>query len=294
MQFQTDSLRLPLVILISLMLHVSLVLCIVVARFDAADFLTRSRRPSAFAGGPSRDVIVNINEDNVKAYTRTTLLSDKDSSARGHITSEQGDRWLNNSLEFVLRKGQRGQKREAGISRQKKREEKLLLTQQNEIAVFLTHYRYELFSRWGEGGSGDLTAIPDRNNITFQNAIFYSNEGHFSFNTRMYKNARYFMNMKKKIASNWYPPIIANAIIPGYAPGYMRIQAIQSQFVKLYFIMDRQGNVLDTRIVDSLRHKALDDSCLDAIRLSRTFGPVPEDIPGEKIVIRFIFGYFVR
>ncbi len=294
MRSQTDSLRLPLVILISLMLHISLVLCIVVARFDAADFLSRQRRSSAFSGGPSRDVIVNINEDNVKAYTRTTLLSDKDSSARGHITSEQGDRWLNNSLEFVLRKGQRGNKREEGTSRQKKRDEKLLLTQQNEVAVFLAHYNYAPFSQWGEGGTGDMTAIPDRNNITFQNAIFYSNEGHFSFNTRMYKNAKYFMNMKKKIASNWYPPIIANAIIPGYAPGYMRIQAIQSQYVKLYFIMDREGNVLDTKIVDSLRHKALDDSCLDAIRLSRTFGPVPEDIPGEKIVIRFIFGYFVR
>jgi TonB family protein len=276
------------------MLHVSLVLCVLLARFDPGVFLSRRERSSAFSGGPSRDVIVNINEDHVKAYTKTTLLSDKDSSARGHITSEKGDRWLNNSLEFVLRKGQRGRKQQESAKQQKKRDEKLLLTQLNEIAVFLSHYNYAPFSQWGEGGIGDLTAIPDRNNITFNNAIFYSNEGHFSFNTRMYKNAKYFMNMKKKIASNWYPPIIANAIIPGYAPGYMRIQAIQSQYVKLYFIMDRDGNVLDTKIVDSLRHKVLDDSCLDAIRLSRTFGPVPEDIPGEKIIIRFIFGYFVR
>ncbi|MCX7679075.1 MAG: energy transducer TonB [Spirochaetes bacterium] len=294
MRTQLEQLHLPLVILISAMLHISLALCIVIAQSETVELLFPSTRADAMKGGPRRDVIVNINEDNIKAYARTTLLSEKDSSARGYITREMGDRWLNNSLEFVMRKGQRGQTQREDARHKQKRNEKILLSQLNEIVVFLTHYNVELFKRWGEGGSGDFTAIPDRNNITFHNAIFYSNEGHFSFNTRMYKNAKYFINMKKKIASNWFPPIIANAIIPGYAPGYVRIQAIQSQYVKLYFVMDREGNVLEVKIVDSLRHKALDDSCIDAIKLSKNFGPVPDDIPGEKIIIRFIFGYFVR
>lgn len=293
MQTSAQQLRFPLVIIVSVMLHISFVICAVIASVETVEIFLPSSSRSAFQGGPSRDVIVNINEDNVKAYARTTLLSEKDSSARGYITLEKGDRWLNNSLEFVVRRGQRGNQNEKTYQKNRQKE-KLLLSQLHEVAVFLTHYNFEPFKQWGEGGKGDFTAIPDRYNITFNNAIFYSNEGHFSFNTRMYKNAKYFIDMKRKIASNWFPPIIANAIIPGYAPGYMRIQAIQSQYVKLYFIMDREGNVLEVNIVDSMRHKALDDSCIDAIKLSKNFGPVPDDIPGEKIIIRFIFGYFVR
>jgi len=293
MQEQRVEIRFSLVFWLSFMLHMALFLGIVIYQHDPSDYFTGSNRISRSAGGASRDVIVNINEDNVKVRTRTTLLSEKDSSARGYITREKGDRWLNNSLEFILQKGQQGSKN-AGRAKQKRKKDDILLTELNEIAVFLSNYDYNPLNQWGQGGTGSLSTIPDRNNITLQNALFYSNEGHFSYNTRLFKNAKYFTNMKKKIASNWYPPIIANAVIPGYAPGYMRIQAIQSQFVKLYFVMDRSGEVLDVRIVDSMRHKVLDDSCVDAVKLSRNFGKVPDDIRGEKIVIRFIFGYFVR
>ncbi len=292
MHYNSVEIRLPVLFWISFFLHLVFFLGILIYKYDPIEYAAGARKIQETGGTPGRDVIVNINEDNVKAYTRTTLLSDKDSSASGHITEEKGNRWLNNSLEFVLKKGRSGEK-DSGRSRQRKKD-KILLSRLNEIVIFLSSYQYNPFSRQGQGGTGELSTIPDRHNITMRNAIFYSNEGHFSYNTRMYKNAGYFNNMKKKISAHWFPPIIANAIIPGYAPGYLRIQAIQSQMVKLYFVMDRSGEVLDARIVDSLRNQHLDASCLDAIRLSKNFGNVPDDIPGEKIVIRFIFGYFVR
>lgn len=289
------EIRFSLLVWISFFLHAILFLGLVIWQYTPAEYITGARRSSRAPGGAaSRDVIVNINEDNVKAYSRTTLLSDKDSSARGFITREKGDRWLNNSLEFILQKGQKGSGKSGSAAQKQRKKEQVLLTRNNEIAIFLSNYDYNPFSQWGQGGTGDFSTIPDRYNVTMQNSLFYTNEGHFSYNTMKFKNAKYFNNMKKKIASNWFPPMIANAIIPGYAPGYMRIQAIQSQLVKLYFIMDRRGDVLDVRIVDSLQNPYLDASCVDAIRLSRSFGKVPDDIPGEKVIINFIFGYIIR
>jgi outer membrane biosynthesis protein TonB len=58
--------------------------------------------------------------------------------------------------------------------------------------------------------------------------------------------------------------------------------------------MNRNGDVLRVELVDSLGNKPLDDSCIDAIKLSRNFGKVPDDIKGELILIPFIFGYYSR
>jgi TonB family protein len=108
--------------------------------------------------------------------------------------------------------------------------------------------------------------------------------------------------MKDKIASNWYPPLLANANLGGgynaatgsYTPGSVRIMAIPGQKVKLYFIMNREGEIQKVEILDSFGNKPLDESCLDAVKLSKTFGKVPDDIKGEFILIPFIFGYYTR
>ncbi len=70
----------------------------------------------------------------------------------------------------------------------------------------------------GNNGNAANMAIPDKNSITMKNAIFYSNSGMFSFNTAKFKNFSYFKNMKDRIASNWYPPLLANAAL-GDSPG---------------------------------------------------------------------------
>ncbi len=114
------EIRLPVLFWISFFLHLVVFLGILIYKYDPIEYAAGARKISESGGTPTRDVIVNINEDNVKAYTRTTLLSDKDSSARGHITQEKGDRWLNNSLEFILKKGRSGDK-DSGRSSPKKR-----------------------------------------------------------------------------------------------------------------------------------------------------------------------------
>jgi TonB family protein len=58
--------------------------------------------------------------------------------------------------------------------------------------------------------------------------------------------------------------------------------------------MNRQGDVVEVEILDSMGNKSLDGSCLDAIRYSKNFGPVPDDIKGDHVLIPFIFGYYSR
>jgi outer membrane biosynthesis protein TonB len=58
--------------------------------------------------------------------------------------------------------------------------------------------------------------------------------------------------------------------------------------------MNRSGDILKVKLIDSNGNKSLDESCMDAIRLSKSFGAVPEDIKGEVILIPFIFGYYTK
>jgi len=238
-----------------------------------------------------RDIIVNINQDDIRDIKESTLLSNRDSSAKGYITKEKGDRWLNNSLEFRLKgNGQAAGGRSGASSNSVEKAD----YKNGDIALKYSQSKGNSFAGNSMSGNAASMAIPDRNNITMNNAIFYSNAGEFSFNTAKFKNFEYFKKMKDKIASNWYPPLLANVSLGGYAPGNMRIMAIPSQRVKIAFIMNRNGDVLRVELVDSLGNKPLDDSCIDAIRLSRNFGKVPDDIKGELILIPFIFGYYSR
>jgi hypothetical protein len=256
-----------------------------------ASYLAYKKKDNQLSSGAiGRDIIVNINQDDQRDITRSTLLSDRDSTAKGYITTEKGDRWLNNSLEFKTRRGDRAvnsQGRAASSGEKYQVSDK-------ESEISLRIYKRGAGIQSGSAGIFNDMAIPDRNSITLKNAIYYNNSGLFSFNTAKFKNFEYFKKMKDRVASNWFPPMMANSIIGGYTPGYVRINAIPPQRVKLYFIMNRSGEIVKVELVDSNGNKSLDESCLDAVRLSKTFGAVPDDIKGEFILIPFIFGYYTN
>ncbi len=287
--------NLPILLIISFFIH-----CIVISFWLLPDttgvmtLMERKRQAEAVANMPwagqlaGRDIIVNINQDDTRVIDRNTLLSDRDSSARGYITKKKGNRWLNNSMDF--RFGQRGDQGRVrggpGGSADKKKVDSV----EYETPVTIAHADYKRDT--GSGSSMEGFAIPDKNDVTMDNALYYDNNKVFSYNTAKFKDFSYFRAMKNKIASNWYPPMMANVRIGGYAPGSMRIMAIPSQRVKLYFVMNRAGDVIKVEILDSLGNNALDSSCIDAIKMSKNFGQVPDDMKGEQIVIPFIFGYY--
>ncbi len=287
--------RFSLILFISLFFHAVVITGVILPDYSSLFELKRKFGKKASAG---RDIIVNINQDNIRKIDRRTLLSDRDSTAKGYITRERGNRWLNNSLEFRSGKGLGGSGRANTRNSPVKVDRKIILNDRSEVALFIRKYRPQ--SRSGTG-RWERVAVPDKNDITMKNAIFYSNNGMFSYNTAKFKNFRYFKSMKDKIASNWNIPGIANMAFGGYNPvtgsystarGWERYMTIPSQRVKLYFTMNRKGDVLDVKVVDSLGNMQLNSSCVDAIRLSRNFGRVPDDIKGETIIIPFIFGFY--
>ena len=284
------KINLSLLVIISFFLHIIFFTAYVLPDITGlASYLAYKKKDNQLFSG-IRDIIVNTNQDDQREITRTTLLSDRDSTAKGFITREMGDRWLNNSLEFKMRKGEKEADSKGKIASSGERSQ----VSDKESEIVLRIYKRGVNVRSGSASNFNEMAIPDRNNITLKNAIFYNNSGLFSFNTAKFKNFEYFRSMKDKVASNWYPPMMANSIIGGYTPGYVRINAIPPQRVKIYFIMNRSGDIVKVELVDSHGNKSLDESCLDAIRLSKSFGAVPEDIKGEFILIPFIFGYYTN
>ncbi|MFC1670561.1 energy transducer TonB [Spirochaetota bacterium] len=293
---KTYEIKFSLLILISIFLHIIIIFGIISPNFH--DLIKHDElKRNAFSGG--RDIIVNINQDNKRVISRKTLLSDKDSTARGYITVKRGNRWLNNSLDFRMLLGSNASRRSGSRSKTRDKE-KFILNDKSEVVVMLNR-SFPKKSYVGKGGFNYKMLIPDKNDVTMKNAIFYTNTGNFSFNTAKFKNFQYFKSMKDKIASNWNVPGLGNNVlgvydpISGrwtYAPGWTRVMAFPSQHVKLVFLMNRKGDVVGIKILDSLGNAPLDQSCVDAIRLSKNFGKVPKDIKGEVVVIPFIFGYY--
>lgn len=287
------EIKLSLVLLVSFFLHSIIGVSVIIYSMPELSEIfniAKKLNDSPLAG---RDIIVNINQDDKSVISKHTLLSDKDSSARGYITTEKGNRFLNNSLNFKLIKGVRSPKVQKRTEKKSKKEERFLLGDSEVVVMLEKELPEQIQKESGNSGIADKLLIPDKNDVTRNNAIFYSSSGTFSFNTAKFKNFHYFKAMKDKIAANWHPPLLANVNIGGYAPGVIRLRAIPSQEVKIYFSLNREGEVVDVQVLDSYRNKQLDDSCIDAIKLSKNFGKVPENLKGEIVVIPFIFGYYI-
>ena len=286
------KINLPILLIISFFMHLILLsFWLIPDSGGMINFIERKKQMAAMdsrmSGG--RDIIVNINQDDKRVINRNTLLSDRDSSAKGYITKEKGNRWLNNSLDFKLGQG-KGKSPGKGKSGGSGGKHGNLAEDEEALVTLVAAYRTKSDQL---SSAMERLAIPDKNDVTRKNAIYYSNTGSFSFNTAKFKNFTYFRKMKDRIASNWTMPLLANAYIRGQGGG-MRIMTIQNQVVKMYFIMDRSGEVVRIEILDSMGNTPLDSACIDAIRLSKNFGKVPDDIEGEYILIPFIFEFITH
>jgi len=262
-----------------------------------------------------RDVIVNINEDDQSVESPYTLFSERSSSARGHMSEQKGDTWLNNSQTFTAPRTSSSQNKERSgalprllytkenatfkvslvepqdvtnpIIELAKEAEQIKQRSENKEQLVTATQDVPAFEQ------SEWTKIPDRKGMTLENAIYLTSDREFSFNTKKFEDFEYFRNMKQKIGNHWYPPTLAN-MRHYYAGGYTQSRLIASQEVYLYFIMNRAGDVLSVTLVDSRGNQYLNQSCIDAVANSKNFGPVPDSIEGEKIVIPFIFGFYVR
>ncbi|MBN1499555.1 MAG: hypothetical protein JW982_05345 [Spirochaetes bacterium] len=305
MENNKKTVSFPLIVSVSVFLHVMFFMMFLLYLTNSGNvkYLLLTGKDASQQGMPDNDIVVNVNQNDIKDYNEKTFISDRDSEGTGKITEKKGRNWLNNSTEFLIKKLKLNKNPESNRN---------LITAVKDVIYKISFLNYvsdtvnnkngkNKDSDAAKNGNSEWNRIPDVNDFKRENALYYSNHGYFSINTRKFKNFKYFNDMKNKIVSNWYPPVLSNSVLPravtslgaGYTPGRTKFNLIPTQYVKLYFVMDRGGNVKSVHIFESKGYKPLDDSCIESITKSCTFGPVPDEIPGDEIYIQFWYGYIV-
>ena len=281
------EIKISFAVIISFFLHAIFVVAVIMPEMKSLYQIPQEE--SSRYGKRRRQIIVNINEDHKKVIDKRTMISDRDSSARGYITADKGDSWLLKSFDFQRRSGAVGKGKGKGKA-VKVKGEKILLADESEVVAIL-HKKAEDGSS-GAGGSFIREMIPQRININRKNSLYYTKDGMFSFNTinSLHPEVlQYLKRMVKKIANNWSYPILSKSYWRGYGGGVNYSGIIPAQDVKILFGLNKKGDVLFVRLIDSYHNEPLDSSCVDAVRLSRNFGPLPSVIKKEKVYVPFIF-----
>lgn len=82
----------------------------------------------------------------------------------------------------------------------------------------------------------------------------------------------YMDNLKEKLQSVWQPP-----------------DFMEEGHVRVYFKLNRQGQVMNAYIIESSGDDIYDESALEAIKNAAPFGDFPEDSLREMIAIKYSF-----
>lgn len=299
---KTIYINISLLIIISFFLHIIIITVIISPDVSGRAFFDAlTERAEQREKRDERVVKVkvgdNINQNLKREITEQVFISDKDSAAQGFLTPGESARWYSETSDLKL--GQKGSGESGSAPAQRIVDaggQKVILADESEMLMYLHKFGKSGSSRSGEANYNEIK-LPQPHLMSRSNTLFFSNSGLFSLNTVEFKHYAFAKRIVDKISSNWYPPVMANARIGGYAPGSTRIMAIPPQEVRAYFAINEEGAVVQSGVLDSYGNQSLDESCLDAIRFSKNFGPVPDDLKKKMrngvMVIPFIFGYGV-
>ncbi len=101
--------------------------------------------------------------------------------------------------------------------------------------------------------------------------------GGVSLSTYNWNYAPYILYMKRRIRDHLYPP-----------PAFMRDGAISGK-VRVKFSLKRDGSVRNLQLMDYQGHEAFIDPCMNAIRASDAFKPLPSDFPDPNLELTWTF-----
>lgn len=282
-----------LLLMISLYLHVVIIVAAVMPDLSEVFQFMEKTKNRMFDTGRTIDFITNLNEDNKVNLKEKLFISDRTSAARGHLTRTRGKNWSSSTKDFIVSKSR---KAETGKGRKvvlKSTRETFLLNDNSEVVIQLQKGALQ-----GEKSKYGRFKIPRTDLITRENSIFYTNTGQFSFNSikaLTKEELEWMRNWGRVFQSNFFPPLLANSALGGYAPGRVRIMAIPNQVVKGFHIMDKSGNVKLIQILDSRGDPTLNVAIKEALKNGR-FGTVPKRFLNEKGYFGspFVIYYIVR
>jgi len=287
------KMNLSFLIIISFFIHMMTIAVIVMPDISGQKIFEALSATQQNGGGRMVKVKIgeNINQNYKREITEQTFLSNKDSAQQGFLTRGKDAKWYSETTDLKI--AETGDGKSGNNTRTVKAgSQKIILANESEIAIHINKNKGQGAS--GHGSFNELK-LPQPNQMSRQNTLFFSNSGLFSLSTVEFKHYEFAKRVVDRVASNWYPPVMANVALRGYAAGYTRIMAIPPQEVRAYFVINENGDVVKTGILDSYGNKSLDESCTDAIKFSKNFGPVPDDLKKKMrngvMVIPFIFGY---
>lgn len=272
-----------------------------------------------------RATTANKDEDNKRKIDKHTRLSEKNSEGKGALTKRKGANALSPFFEFqdpVVQQSRDGKAKTRGEKvesvkaknreekRQKEKEtsadqiEKMLSADKSHFNLQIVDSVTMLDRRFLANPDQDISSraslfkIPEHYRFQREFALNLSNDNRsFSFNTIRYKDYEYFEKMKRKIAYNWRRNAPTGAFFLGdvnhhvYYPGMNRIITIKNGTARLAFLINRDGKVLDIKVLQRHPSDILTQSCYKAIEDSKGFGPLPDSIKEETMIIPFAFIY---
>lgn len=250
----------------------------------------------------------NINEDKKRNLKKISRLSKEDSSGKGRITKKKGENVLSRFFEF--QKPQIAQNfKPAGIYSEKdnrgkkgRMEDKVITSEKGMVTLsfikpsseknkFIYKNRFHRVNK--------RFKIPEHYRFQKKFALNISNDRrNFSFNTIKYPDYKYFQEMKKKIQRNWFrnaPPggMFLGNLDQYYYPGLSRVVSFKPGNSLIVFAINRQGKIQDIKILKRHPSGIITESCFKAIEDSREFGPLPESIKEDFLVIPMNFIYSI-
>jgi outer membrane biosynthesis protein TonB len=104
--------------------------------------------------------------------------------------------------------------------------------------------------------------------------------GDFSFSTRAWDYEPYWYYMRERLYANWHPPA-----------AYKDYGIIQGGWTIVRAALDRQGRLLDAKILGTNGHASLHPASLAAMLGAAPFRPLPADFPDDSLVVTVRFMY---
>ncbi len=246
-------------------------------------------------------VLLENPDDKKKEKEKKNLvyLSNKDTKARGKLTRQKGFEALTERQELAFAK--RGKIKNKQIKRRSQ-------TTENSISIKKAdtfYVRIEKEEKTRETGFGGKTtwgkqkrtSIPTHYKFRRRFALSWDMKGEPRIPTKHYKHYQYFKDMIVKIREHWAPPggqpfptfgDSYHSITP--TPGRMTYAAFPTQAIKVVFMLNEEGDVIDIKLWESLGYKSLDQSCIESIERSRNFGPPPTELVADgSMIVPFVF-----
>jgi TonB family protein len=105
--------------------------------------------------------------------------------------------------------------------------------------------------------------------------------GGVSFNTLEWDFAPYAIELKRRIADHWYPPI---AFTYGGLYGGVTV---------LRFRIGPDGTLTGPELISGAEHSSLDTAAINAVKLAAPYRPLPDNFPEPNLEVTFSFHYLL-